>query len=147
MTEYLEATIDKFIFRVATDRSYSSQGVWVKREGSLVRIGLADFIQQRNGDIAFVTFQGAGKRVSTEDEIASIETIKVNISIVSPLSGEIMETNPAVESEPERINQDPYGSGWLALLKPAEWEKDRSSLMEAGAYFEKMKHDAEQEIR
>jgi len=146
VTEYIEATVDKFIFKVATDRYYSSDGVWAKLEGNLVRLGISDFLQQRNGDIAFATLKSAGSPISLGDEIAALETIKVNISLPAPISGEIMEANPVVETEPERINQDPYGRGWLILVKPADWEKDRSKLMEAASYFEKMKRDAEQEI-
>ena len=60
MTEFLETTVDKFIFRVATDRFYSSEGVWAKEENGRVRIGLSDFVQQRSGDVAFAEIKPVG---------------------------------------------------------------------------------------
>ena len=59
MTEFLETTVDKFIFKVATDRYYSSEGLWAQAEGNLVRIGLSDFLQQRSGDVAFAEVKPA----------------------------------------------------------------------------------------
>ena len=117
MTEYLETTVDKFIFKVATDRFYNGEGVWAKAEGGLVRIGLSDFLQQRSGDVAFAEVKPAGTQLAVGDEVAVIETIKVNISLASPVSGKIVEVNPAMETAPEAINQDPYGAGWLAVIE------------------------------
>ncbi len=146
MTEYLETTVDKFTFKVATDRLYNEEGVWAKLEGGLVRIGLSDFVQQHSGDVAFAEVKPAGTRVASGEEVATVETIKVNISLGSPVSGEVQEINAAMASAPEAINQDPYGAGWLALVTPADWEADRIHLLEPQAYFARMKAQAEQEI-
>ena len=75
MTEFLETTVDKFIFKVATDRFYNKEGVWAKAEGDLVRIGLSDFVQQRSGDVAFAEVKPEGTELSFGDEVADIETI------------------------------------------------------------------------
>lgn len=147
MTEYLETTIDKFTLRVATDRLYSDEGVWAKRDGDLVRVGLSDFVQQHSGDVAFAEVKPVGTRVAVGEELASIETIKVNISLGSPVGGEVVETNEALSTAPEAINQDPYDAGWLALVRPADWEADKSHLLEPQAYFARMKAQAEQEVR
>jgi glycine cleavage system H protein len=147
MTEYLETTVDKFIFKVATDCYYSSEGVWAKEEGNLVRIGLSDFLQQRSGDVAFAEVKPAGTELQSGEEAAVIETIKVNISLSSPLSGKVVEVNPAAEESPEAINQDPYGAGWLALIEAADWEADRARLMDPQAYFKMMKVEAEEEAK
>ena len=147
MTEYLETRVDKFTFKVATDRLYGAEGVWAKAEGNLVRIGLSDFLQQRSGDVAFAEVKPAGSLVSTEDEVAAIETIKVTLSLLSPVSGKIVEVNPGMTSAPESINQDPYGSGWLAVIEAADWEADKAQLLDPQAYFAKMKRDAELEAR
>ena len=87
MPDFLELAIDKFIFRVATDRFYSPEGVWAKPEGSSIRIGLSDFLQQRSGDVAFAEVKPTGTELAFGDEVAVIETIKVNISLGSPVSG------------------------------------------------------------
>ena len=133
MTEYLETTVDKFTFKVATDRLYSDAGVWAMLEGGLVRIGLSDFVQQHSGDVAFAEVQPAGTRLAFGAELATVETIKVTISLGAPLSGEIQELNPALLSAPELINQDPYGAGWLTLLTPADWEGEKARLLEPHA--------------
>src|SRR3972149_7849758 len=139
MPEYLEITVDKFTFRVAIDRAYSAEDVWAKAEGSRVRVGLSDFVQQRSGDGSFAEVKPVGTVLSAGDEFAEIETIKVNISLVSPVSGSIVEVNPTLASSPEAINQAPYGEGWLALIDCPDWEADRARLLGPGGCFYLMK--------
>ena len=146
MADTLETTVDKFTFKVATDRLYTPEGVWAKEENGRVRIGLTDFVQQRSGDVAFVDVKPAGKTLSAGDEVVNIETIKVNITYTCPVNGKIVEVNPAMSDAPEAINQDPYGAGWLAVIEVADWEADRSRLLDPQAYFIKMKREAEQEV-
>ena len=145
MTKYLETTIDKFIFKVATDRMYNSEGVWAQADGSHIRIGLSDFLQQRSGDVAFAEVKPLETNVVIGEEIASIETIKVTISLSSPVAGRIVAVNPALPKNPEVINQDPYGDGWLAIIEAKDWEADQAALMEPQAYFNLMKGQAEEE--
>jgi glycine cleavage system H protein len=145
MPEFLETTVDKFIFRVATDRSYSAEGLWALEEGDRVRIGLSDFLQQRSGDVAFAEVKPVGTSVAAGEEIATIETIKVDVSLTSPVTGEVVETNPALASTPEVINQDPYGAAWLAVLQVDDWEVSRTALLDAKTYFDHMKIQAEEE--
>jgi len=153
MPEVLETTVDKFVFRVATDRYYSSEGVWVaplpqgEGAGMRVRIGLSDFLQQRSGDVAFAEVKPEGTALVAGDEVAVIETIKVNISLTAPVSGKVVEVNPAMETAPEAINKDPYGEGWLAMIEAADWEADRARLLDPQAYFNLMKGQAEEEAK
>jgi len=143
MTEFLETTIDKFTFKVATDRFYSTEGIWAKPEVNQVRIGLSDFVQQHSGDVAFVEVKTVGAEVAFGDEVATIETIKVNISLSSPVTGKIIAVNPAMSVTPEVINQDPFGAGWLAVVEATDWEADKARLLDQQAYFAKMKQEAE----
>jgi glycine cleavage system H protein len=145
--EFLEASVDKFTFRVATDRFYTKEGVWVKQENRRVRIGLSDFVQQRNGDVAFAELKPTGKVLATGDEVAAIETIKVNITYTSPVSGKIVEVNPVMKDAPEAINQDPYGAGWLTEIEITDWEAERARLLDPQAYFKIMKGLAEGESK
>ncbi len=147
MTEFLETTVDKFTFKVATDRLYNTEGVWAKAEGDLLRIGLSDFLQQHSGDVAFAEVKAVGSAVAQGEEIATVETIKVNISVSSPVTGQVAEANAAMTSAPEAVNQDPYGAGWLALVKATDWEADKSRLLDPQAYFAKMQLEAEREVR
>ena len=146
MPETLEITVDKFTFKVITDRYYNAEGVWAKPEGKLVRIGLSDFLQQRSGDVAFAEVKPVGTGLAFGDEVAVIETIKVNISLSSPVSGKVIEVNPDMEAAPEAINQDPYDRGWMAVIEADNWEADLPRLLDAEAYFSRMKTEAEEEV-
>jgi glycine cleavage system H protein len=147
MSEFLETTVDKFVFKVATDRYYSNEGLWAQADGNRIRIGLSDFLQQRSGDVAFAEIKPEGTALSVGDEVAVIETIKVNISLASPVKGKVIEINLAMESSPEAINQNPYGEGWLAILEADNWEADRAALLGPQAYFAMMKTQAEEEVK
>ena len=141
MPEFLEVTVDKFTFKVATDRWYTREGVWVsplpegEGLGVRVRLGLSDFLQQRSGDIAFAELKPVGTVLTVGDEVASIETIKVNVALSSPVSGKVIEVNPEMDTAPEAINQDPYGTGWLAVITAADWGTDRSQSARRGGVF------------
>ena len=104
MTEFLETTLDKFIFKVATDRYYSSEGLWALSDGNRIRIGLSDFLQQRSGDVAFAEVKPIGTALAVGDEVATIETIKVNVILSSPVNGKVVEMNQAMETAPEAIS-------------------------------------------
>jgi glycine cleavage system H protein len=147
MPDYLETTVDKFTFRVATDRFYTREGVWALAEGNRVRIGLSDFMQQRSGDVAFDEVKPVGTALAFGDEVAVIETIKVNISLTSPVSGKVVEVNPAMADAPEAINQDPYNAGWLAVIEATDWGADRARLLDPQAYFAVMKAEAQEEVK
>jgi glycine cleavage system H protein len=138
MPEFLELTYEKFILRVASDRLYSSQGLWFKREDGQVRVGLSDFVQQRNGDVAFVETRPEGEMLQAGDELVVIETIKVSLSLETPLNGKILQVNPILETSPEAINQDPYETGWIVLMEPENWEIDHSRLLDPQAYHNRM---------
>jgi glycine cleavage system H protein len=145
MSPYLEVTVDKFTFKVAADRWYTREGLWVLPEADQMRVGLSDYLQQRSGDIAFAEIKPIGTTLAAGDEVAAIETIKVNVALSSPVSGKVIEVNAALETAPEAINQDPYGAGWLAVIAAADWDTERSRLMDATAYFEVVKREAEEE--
>ncbi len=147
MPEYLETQVGKFTFKVAPDRLYTKEGIWILATGNRVRMGLSDFIQQRSGDIAFADVQPEGTILAVGDEVAAIETIKVNVNLASPAAGTIVKVNPLMETAPETINQDPYGDGWLCEIEAADWEKDQKNLLEPPAYFAQMKQEAESEVK
>jgi glycine cleavage system H protein len=146
MLNFLETTIDKFTFKVADDRFYTPAGVWALAEGNRIRIGLSDFQQQRSGDVAFAEIKPIGTQLAFDDEVAVIETIKVNISLGSPIAGSVVEINSAMTDTPEVINQDSYGVGWMAVIEAADWEADRPRLMDPQTYFAHMKSLAQEEL-
>ncbi len=145
MPEELTYTQDKFTFHVATDRYYNAAGVWAKAEGNLITVGVSDFFQQHNGDVAFVDVAEVGTAVSAGDEFANIETIKVDIELPGPVSGVVAAVNEALELQAELINQDPYGAGWLARVEASDWTSDRAALMTPQQYLEHVKIQAQAE--
>jgi glycine cleavage system H protein len=147
MTTFLETTVDKFTFYVDPTCHYNVKGVWVRVEGNRARLGLSDFLQQRSGDIAFVEVEPKGTRLAFGDEFSSIETIKIDIALPSPVSCKVLLVNPALETTPEAINQDPFGEGWLCEVELSNWKTDRPRLLDAAAYLEKMKQEAEEDVK
>ena len=151
MPDFLETTVDKFTFRVPTDRVYSPEGLWAMWVGDeandRVRIGLTDYLQQHSGDVAFAETRPVGTHVQAGEELGLVETIKVNLSLPSPVEGAVVEINPDLETEPEVINQDPYGQGWLAIVEVTNWETEKARLLNPDAYFAHMKGLAEEEVK
>lgn len=145
--EILKVTVDKFNFLVPKGLAYSNAGVWVKLEGNRARLGLSDFSQQSSGDVVFVNIKPVGTALERGNEFAEIETVKVNVSLPSPVKGTIVEVNPSLVEEAEQINQDPYGKGWLAIIEVADWESDHTYLLDADAYFALVKDQAEAEMK
>lgn len=141
----LELAVDKFLFRFPADLFFNEAGVWVRFEGTRARIGLSDFTQQRNGDVAFAEPKEVGTMVKSGDEVAVVETIKVNISLPSPVAGKVVETNGDLLNSPELVNQDPYGKGWLAVLEVDDAGAASKTLKSAVEYMALAKVQAEAE--
>jgi len=142
--DFLQVTVGKFIFRVKSGCLYVEAGLWAELDDAtgLVRVGLTDFRQQSSGDVVFVELPAAGTRLAAGEDLANIETIKVDMAVPSPAAGEVTTVNEALDDAPERINQDPYGAGWLVVLRPAIWPAP--GLMDAEAYLALMTAQAEE---
>ncbi len=151
MPEHLEISVDKFTFKVAPERFYTRDGVWIMPSTSgaetVVRLGLTDYLQQHSGDIAFVNLKQSGTKLSAGDEFAEIETIKVNVGLPSPIAGIITDVNKALELNPEFVNLDPYNKGWLVEIRPEGWEKAVHGLLNAHAYMDFMKIEIDRELK
>lgn len=143
--DFLETRVDKFIFRVKVGLLYSASGVWVAPDelSKTARLGLSDYTQQANGDVAFVDLPEPGQAVVAGKELATVETIKVDLEVPGPFDGEVIAVNEALEDAPELINQDPYGRGWLVEVRPAQWPA--AGLLDAEQYLAVMTAQAEAE--
>jgi glycine cleavage system H protein len=142
----LELGVDKFLFKFPSGLYYSGAGIWANFEGRRVRVGLSDFTQQRNGDAAFIEMKGPGTRLRTGEEMGTVETIKVNVSLPAPVSGEVVEVNAELETAPELVNQDPYGKGWLAVLEVEDAVAARGQLLAAADFLAQARKEAEAEV-
>jgi glycine cleavage system H protein len=149
MTKYLKCMADKFTFRVATDRLYTPEGVWVLPEPAAgrVRVGVADYLQQHNGDVAFANVKPAGTMLKAGETFAEIETIKAMVDVHAPVSGKVVEVNGALNVGPEAINQSPYETGWLAVMEPSAWNAERPGLLGPAAYFAVMQKQVQEDLK
>ncbi len=144
--EFLEVTRDKFIFKVKTSYFYHPDESWVKNDGAIVTVGITDFFQRSVGDMIYIDLLEIGTKVTQGDEAGMIETIKVNVTVISPISGMIKEVNGGLKDNPQWVNNDPYGAGWLYKISPDDWEADAKGLLEARAYFSKMEEKIQSEM-
>ena len=103
--------------QVPDDRRYSSEHEWLRLEGDLARVGITDYAQQQLGDIVYVSLPKPGTAVTYMAPMGEIESVKVASELFSPASGEVVEVNPALEAEPELVNKDPFGAGWLVVIR------------------------------
>lgn len=145
MADFLETTFDKFIFKVKTGYQYTDDDYWVDIRGTVATVGVTDYLQKANGDVAFVEPIAPGKEVRKGDELGEIETIKVTLNLTSPVTGKVIEVNQELEAHPELINSDPYGTGWIFRIELADPEGAKPGFVQAEAYMELMRGKIERE--
>ncbi len=112
---------------------YTKNHEWIKLEGDIATIGITDFAQQELGDIVYVEIETKGKPLAAEAVFGTVEAVKTVSDLFLPISGTINEVNPSLEANPELVNTDPYGEGWMIKMtvdNPADVEK----LMNTTAY-------------
>jgi glycine cleavage system H protein len=144
--EYLQMTADKFIFRVKKNLLYSPDDVWVDAAGAKAKIGVTDFFQRRGGDIIFLEPPRQGDSLTRGSRFASFETIKVVFDVISPVSGVVTRANAELEPNPETMNADPYGRGWIAEVALAD-VGELDGLLPPEAYLELMKEKVADEMK
>jgi glycine cleavage system H protein len=118
---------------IPADLRYSTDHEWVRVDGDVVTIGITEYAQDALGDVVFVELPEAGRDVTAGDSFSEVESTKSVSDIYAPVSGSITEVNGDLESQPELLNSDPYGAGWICritLRDPA----DLDALMDADAY-------------
>ena len=114
---------------------YTRDHEWVKIEKDKAVIGITDYAQSELGDIIFIEFPSVGDKVVQNDISGTIEAVKTVADIYSPLSGEVVEINSELENNPEYVNSDPYGKGWLIKIKIDQGSEDKP-LLESNQYSE-----------
>lgn len=114
---------------------YTKDHEWLKIEGDVVVIGITDFAQKELGDIVYVDVDTLDETVEANEVFGSVEAVKTVSDLFMPITGEILELNEGLEDEPETVNTDPYGKGWMIKVK-AENIEDVQDLLDATAYKE-----------
>jgi len=123
---------------------YSKEHEWVLVEGTSATIGITEYAQEELGDIVFVELPEVGEKIVKDDPFGAVESVKAVSDIYAPVSGEVMETNEILPDNPETINDDPYGDGWMVRVELSDID-DLKDLMDADEYAEYVAQQKEDE--
>lgn len=118
--------------KILEELRYADSHEWVKLEGDVATVGITDYAQHALGNIVYVDMPEVGDEVSQGEDFGAVESVKAASDLVSPISGEVVEINEALEDEPELINQDPYGA-WIMKVKVSD-ASEIENLLDAEAY-------------
>lgn len=116
-----------------TNVKYTKEHEWIRLEGDVAYVGITDYAQEQLGDIVFVDIPTEGETLAADEVFGTIEVVKTISDLFLPVTGEILEQNEALADQPELVNQNPYGEGWLIKIKPTA-DADFDSLLDAEAY-------------
>jgi glycine cleavage system H protein len=120
------------------DYLYSREHEWIKVEGDVCVLGITEFAQQELGEVVFVELPETGQVFNAADELGTIESVKAVAEVYTPVAGEVVEINDAVIEDPELLNEDPHGEGWLVRIRFSS-ASDLKELMNAEKYEEFIK--------
>ncbi len=126
---------------VPKELKYTREHEWAKQEGDRVRVGITDYAQEQLGDVVFVELPKVGAKVTASKAFGVVESVKAVSDLFAPVSGEVVEANGELTKKPETVNQEPYGKGWMIVVKPsnkAEWDQ----LLTAQQYEDFLKQAA-----
>ncbi|MBS1549291.1 MAG: glycine cleavage system protein GcvH [Bacteroidetes bacterium] len=118
---------------IPAELKYSKDHEWVKIEGNIATIGITDFAQSELGDIVFVDVDSVDDELATGDVFGSVEAVKTVSDLFLPIAGKVIEFNEELEDQPELLNSDPYGKGWIVKVEIAA-DADQSELLSAEDY-------------
>ena len=120
--------------KVETGLFYTSEHEWAKPDGDIVIIGISDYAQAALHEIVYVEPPKKDAEVTQGGAIGAVESVKAVSDFYSPVTGTVVEVNEALMNNPEKINADPYGEGWIAKIKPSNWAANVAKLMDAEKY-------------
>lgn len=118
---------------VPQDLRYSKTHEWVKVDADMATLGITDFAQNQLSDLTFVELPSVGDEISAEGELAVVESVKAASDVYSPISGTVTEVNEALDTQPELINTDPFGDGWICKIQVRD-PSELDGLMAAADY-------------
>jgi glycine cleavage system H protein len=122
--------------QVQAELKYTKEHEWVRVEGERCRIGITDYAQNSLHEVVYADLPKVGRELSKGESFGTVESVKAVSEVYSPVSGQVLETNQKLVDTPELVNQQPYGEGWLILIKPSKLGEELSSLMSAKEYGE-----------
>ena len=108
---------------------YSKDWMWVKIEDSKARVGITDYAQKQMREVVFAELPSVGDEVKVGEAFGTLESVKAVSDLIAPLTGKVVEVNEEAANNPEVINEDPYGEGWLIVIEPTNLEEELKNLM------------------
>ena len=120
---------------IPSELKYTKDHEWIKVEGDIITVGITDFAQSELGDIVYVEVETVDETLEAEEIFGTVEAVKTVSDLFLPVSGEIIEFNESLEDEPEKVNSDPYGDGWMIKVKMSD-ASQLDELLDANAYKE-----------
>jgi glycine cleavage system H protein len=105
---------------IPAELRYTKEHEWIRLEGDVATVGITDFAQSELGDIVFVEVETVGENLDAEEVFGTIEAVKTVSDLFLPIAGEVTAFNEAIESDPELVNKDPYGEGWIVQIQVAD---------------------------
>ena len=122
---------------IPAELKYTKDHEWVKLEGDIATIGITEFAQSELGDIVYVEVETVGETMAQEEVFGSVEAVKTVSDLFLPMSGEIIEFNETLEANPELVNDDPYGAGWMVKVR-VSYTSEFDALLDATAYAQEV---------
>ncbi len=117
---------------IPSNLKYTKDHEWIAIDGDIATVGITDFAQGELGDIVYVEVETVDETLDQEEVFGTVEAVKTVSDLIMPLSGEIVEFNEALESEPEKVNSDPYGDGWMIKIKISNPDETAGLIDDAG---------------
>ncbi len=118
---------------IPSEFKYTKDHEWIKVEGDILTVGITDFAQGELGDIVYVEVETVDETLEVDEVFGTVEAVKTVSDLFLPVSGEIIEFNETLEDEPEKVNSDPYGEGWMVKIKMSD-KSQLDDLLDADAY-------------
>lgn len=118
---------------IPEELKYTKDHEWVRVEGDTAVVGITDFAQGELGDIVYVDISTVGETISRDEVFGTVEAVKTVSDLFMPLTGLVLELNSKLDSQPELVNQDPYGEGWMVKIRISD-DAEAEQLLDAGAY-------------
>ena len=113
---------------------YTKEHEWIKNENGKCRVGVSDYAQKMLHEVVYVDLPDLQKNLAQKSSFGTVESVKAVSELYSPISGEVVERNEKLTNSPELVNQDPYGAGWIVVVKPSRLHEELKSLLEHGDY-------------
>jgi glycine cleavage system H protein len=113
---------------------YTKEHEWMKVEGDKVRVGITDYAQNSLHEVVYVDLPNVGKTLAQNSVFGTVESVKAVSELYSPISGDVMERNEKLIDSPEFVNKEPYGGGWIVVVKPSHLQDELKGLLDAKAY-------------